>query len=174
MKIALGLTAALVLSAAPAMAQDYKVTVTNLKPAGSVIAPLMVLDASIAEPFMFADGKMTEDFINTIIEGDPRPLATKIGDGVAGPVLGTSGPPGVLIDGGETAVADMFIFANTIRFFAKGSYGEGEDKMISGVYDISAGPGTFKLNLYDIGHSEGTGEITLAEEGVIEVTIARN
>lgn len=174
MKTALTAAAIVLAATVPAFAQDYNISVTNLMPAGNAVAPLIVLDAARAEPFMFTDGQISDDYRNTILEGDPRPLNGKIGDGVAGPVLGTSGPPGVLIDGGETAAADMFIFANTLRFYAKGRYGEGEDKVISGVYDLSTGPGTMLLNLYDIGHSEGTNEVTLVQEGVLEVVITRN
>ncbi|SMY09353.1 hypothetical protein [Flavimaricola marinus] len=163
-----------VLGAAPAFAQDYNVTVTNNMPEGQVMAPLIVLDAVAAAPFLFnEDGSFTEDYLNTILEGDPRPLNGKIGDGVAGPVLGTSGPPGVLIAGGETASADMFIFGNTLRFYAKGDYTEG-DTVISGVFDISTGGGTVLLNRYDIGHTEGTNEITLIDEGIVEVVITPN
>jgi len=63
--------------------------------------------------------------VTTILEGDPRPMNGTMPDAVAGPILGTSGPPGVLLAPGETATADMFIFGNTIRFYAKGDYDEG-------------------------------------------------
>ena len=167
--------AALAVLAVPAMAQDYNITVTNNMPEGNTIAPIIVVDALLASPIMFnADGTMSDMYRTTVLEGDPRPMKGKIGDGVAGPVLGTAGPPGVLIAGGETATADMFIFANTIRFYAKGSYGPDADTVISGVYDISTGPGTVQLNRYDIGASEGTNEITLVDEGVVTVVIKAN
>lgn len=162
-----------VCAASTAVAQDFNFTVTNNLPEG-VIAPLIVLDAVKAGPVMFNDdGTMTEAYIATILEGDPRPMNGTMPDAVAGPVLGTSGPPGVLIAAGETASADMFIFANVLRFYAKGDYTEG-DTVIQGVYDISAGPGTILLNRYDIGHNEGTMEMTLVDEGVVEVVITAN
>ena len=36
------------------------------------------------------------------------------------------------------------------------------------------GGGTFGLNLYDIGHDEGTNEITQIGENAVTVTITRN
>jgi len=160
-------------AASGAIAQDFKFTVTN-NMAEDVIAPLIVLDAVKAAPIMFTEeGGLTEAYISTILEGDPRPMNGKMPDAVAGPVLGTSGPPGVLIGPGETASSDMFIFANVLRFYAKGDYTEG-DTVIQGVYDISAGPGTVLLNRYDIGHDEGTMKMTLIDEGVVEVVITAN
>lgn len=174
MKTIYAATALAVLSAAPALANDYKVTVTNNS--DKTIAPLIVLDALGASKVMFnEDGTISDAFRTTILEGDPRPMNGTMPEAVAGPVLGTSGPPGVLIAAGETASADMFIIGpNTLRFYAKGSYAPDTDTVISGVYDISMGGGTFTLNLYDIGASEGTNEITLIEEGVVSVTIAPN
>lgn len=175
MKTVFAAAALAAISALPAMAQDYNVTVTNLMPEGNTIAPLIVVDAVAATPIMFnEDGTLSDLFVTTILEGDPRPMNGKMPEAVAGPVLGTSGPPGVMIAGGETASADMFIFSNTIRFYAKGSYGPDADTVISGVYDISMGGGTVKLNRYDIGRSEGTNEITLVDEGVVEVVIKAN
>lgn len=163
-----------VFSAVSAMAQDYNVTVTNNT--GGTIAPVIALDALRAAPIMFnEDGTMSEDFITTILEGDPRPMNGKMPEAIAGPILGTSGPPGVLIAAGETASADMFLIGtNTLRFYAKGSYGPDADTVVSGVYDISMGGGTFTLHRYDIGASEGTNEITLVEEDAVTVTIKAN
>lgn len=161
------------LGAAPAMAQDYNITVTNNL--DEMIAPVIVLDALRASPIMFnEDGTMSDAFVTTVLEGDPRPMNGKMPEAVAGPVLGTSGPPGVLIGAGETASTDVFLIGtNTLRFYAKGSYTEG-DYVISGVHDISMGGGTFGLNLYDIGNDEGTGEITQISEDAITVTITAN
>ncbi|WP_439142999.1 hypothetical protein [Planktotalea sp.] len=173
MKTSITAVALAACAATTAAAQDYNFKVTNNLTEG-VIAPLIVLDAVKAAPIMFTDeGKMTEAYITTILEGDPRPMNGKMPDAVAGPVLGKSGPPGVLIAAGETASADMFVFANVLRFYAKGDYTEG-DTVIQGVYDISAGPGTVLLNRYDIGHNEGTMEMTLVDEGVVEVVITAN
>jgi len=162
------------IAAVPAMAQDYNVSVTNNS--GGTIAPLIAVDALRASAIMFnEDGTLSDAYRTTILEGDPRPMNGKMPEAIAGPVLGTSGPPGVLIADGETAVADMFLIGtNTLRFYAKGSYGPDADTVISGVYDISMGGGTFTLNHYDIGASEGTNEITLIEEGVVTVTITAN
>ena len=161
------------LGAMPAMAQDYNITVTNNT--DETIAPVIVLDAMRAAPIMFnEDGTMSNDFVTTVLEGDPRPMNGKMPEAVAGPVLGTSGPPGVLIAAGETASTDVFLIGtNTLRFYAKGSYTQG-DIVISGVHDISMGGGTFGLNLYDIGHDEGTNEITQIGENAVTVTITRN
>lgn len=161
------------LGAMPAMAQDYNITVTNNT--DETIAPVIVLDALRAAPIMFnEDGTMSDDFVTTVLEGDPRPMNGKMPEAVAGPVLGTSGPPGVLIAAGETASTDVFLIGtNTLRFYAKGSYTQG-DIVISGVHDISMGGGTFGLNLYDIGHDEGTNEITQIGENAVTVTIKRN
>lgn len=161
------------LGAMPAMAQDYNITVTNNT--DETIAPVIVLDAMRAAPIMFnEDGTMSNDFVTTVLEGDPRPMNGKMPEAVAGPVLGTSGPPGVLIAAGETASTDVFLIGtNTLRFYAKGSYTQG-DIVISGVHDISMGGGTFGLNLYDIGHDEGTNEITQIGENAVTVTIKRN
>lgn len=161
-------------SAMSAMAQDYNVTVTNNT--DGTIAPVIAVDALRAAPIMFNEnGTMSEDFVNTILKGDPRPMNGKMPEAIAGPILGTSGPPGVLIAAGETATADMFLIGtNTLRFYAKGSYGPGADTVISGVYDISMGGGTFTLNHYDIGNSEGTNEITLIAEDAVTVTIKAN
>lgn len=157
-----------------AMAQDYNFEVTSMLPEDRLIAPIIVLDDKLSDAFLFTDGYLSEDFVNTVLAGDPRPMNGKIGAGVAGPVLGTSGPPGVQIKGGEVAVTDLYIEANTLRFYAKGAYGEGSDTVISGVWDIAMGGGTLMLNEYDIGHSEGTNEITLVQEGVVKVVITRN
>ena len=162
-----------VCAASAASAQDYNVTVTNNMTEG-VIAPLIVVDAVLASPVMFnEDGTLSAAFVDTILNGDPRPMNGTMPEAVAGPVLGTSGPPGVLIAAGETASADMFIFSNVIRFYAKGDYAAG-DRVISGVYDISMGGGTISLNLYDIGNDEGTNEITLVQEGAVTVVITPN
>jgi hypothetical protein len=176
MKTVMVVAAIALLGVAPALAQDYKFTVTNMLPEeeSSLIAPIIVLDSALAEPFMFADGYLSEDFINTILDGDPRPMNGKIGAGVAGPILGQSGPAGVQIAGGETAEADLFVESNTLRFYAKGSYGDGSDQVISGVWDIAMGGGTLMLNRYDIGHSEGSNEITLVDEGVVKIVITAN
>lgn len=174
MKISMIAATAALLAAAPAVAKDYKFKVTSMMPEGTLIAPLIVVDTALAEPIMFENGKISEAFKNTILQGDPRPMNGKIGDGVAGPVLGKSGPPGVLIAGGETAEADMFILSNTLRFYAKSSFNPEDDKVISGVYDITMGGGTIMLNEYDIGHTEGTNEITLVKEGVVKVEITAN
>ncbi len=155
-------------------AQDYNITVTNMMDPGDIMAPLIVVDAVRANPTMFDGGKLSEAFTNTILTGDPRPMNGTMPMAVAGPVLGTSGPPGVLIDGGETASADMYIEASTLRFYAKGDYGEETDSVISGVWDIAMGGGTLMLHRYDIGHFEGTGEITLVEENAVKVVITRN
>lgn len=173
MKTVYAAAAFAMLSVAPAMAQDYNITVTNNT--DTMIAPVIVLDALRASPIMFnEDGTLSEDFVNTILEGDPRPMNGKMPEAVAGPVLGTSGPPGVLLDAGETATTDVFLVGtNTLRFYAKGDYTEG-DTVISGVYDISMGGGTFGLSLYDIGNSEGTNEITLVSEDAVTVTITAN
>lgn len=172
MKTLIAATALAVGIAANASAQDYNVTVTNNS--DTIIAPLIVLDAVLAAPIMFdGEGNMSEAYVKTILEGDPRPMNGTMPEAVAGPVLGTSGPPGVLLAPGETASADMFIFANTLRFYAKGGYDEG-DWVISGVYDLSTGGGTVLLNRYDIGHTEGTNEITMNAEGVVEVVITPN
>ena len=172
MKTLMTATAIAVGLATTAFAQDYKITVTNNS--DTIIAPVIVLDAVKASPVMFKeDGTMSDAYVKTILEGDPRPMNGTMPEAVAGPVLGKSGPPGVLLAPGETASADMFIFANTLRFYAKGGYDEG-DWLISGVYDISTGGGTVLLNRYDIGHSEGTNEITMNAEGVVEVVITPN
>jgi hypothetical protein len=174
MKTVYAAAAFAVFSGAPALAQDYNFSVTNNS--GGMIAPLIAVDAGRASATMFnEDGSLSDLFRTTILEGDPRPMNGKMPDAVAGPILGKSGPPGVMIAAGETASADMFLIAtSTLRFYAKGSYGEKADTVISGVYDISMGPGTFTLNHYDIGVSEGTNEITLIEEGVVSVTITPN
>jgi len=172
MKTLIAATALVAGIATTASAQDFNITVTNNS--DSIIAPVIVLDAVQAAPVMFdAEGNMSEAYVTTILEGDPRPMNGTMPEAVAGPILGTSGPPGVLLAPGETATADMFIFANTLRFYAKGDYEEG-DSVISGVYDISTGGGTILLNRYDIGHTEGTNEITLDAEGVVEVVIKAN
>lgn len=172
MKTLIAATALVAGIASTASAQDYNVTVTNNS--DTIIAPLIVLDAVKAAPVMFnEDGTMSEAYVTTILEGDPRPMNGTMPDAVAGPVLGTSGAPGVLLAPGETASADMFIFANTLRFYAKGGYDEG-DWVISGVHDLSTGGGTILLNRYDIGHTEGTNEITMNAEGVVEVVITPN
>lgn len=162
------------LATAPAFAADYNFKVTSMMPKGKLIAPLIIVDAAAAEPVMYKDGYLSDLFLETILKGDPRPMGMKLGAAVAGPVLGKSGPPGVQIDGGEVATNDLFVEANTLRFFAKGSYGPGEDTVITGVWDISMGGGTLMLNRYDIGHSEGTKKITLVEEGVVKVEITEN
>lgn len=173
MKTVYAAVAFAVLGTAPAMAQDYNISVTNNT--DQTIAPVIVLDALRASPIMFnEDGTMSDAFVTTVLEGDPRPMNGKMPEAVAGPVLGTSGPPGVLIASGETASTDVFLVGtNTLRFYAKGSYTEG-DYVISGVHDISMGGGTFGLNLYDIGHDEGTNEITQIGENAVTVTITRN
>lgn len=173
MKTFIAAAAMAVCAASTANAQDYNFTVTNNSTGGD-IAPLIVLDAIKASPVMFTEeGAMTEAYVTTILEGDPRPMNGSMPDAVAGPVLGTSGPPGVYIANGETATADMFIFGNTLRFYAKASYDDG-DHVVQGVYDISAGPGTILLNRYDIGNDEGTNTLTLVEEGAVEVVITAN
>lgn len=163
-----------VCAAGAAQANDYNFTVTNLMAEGTLMAPLIIVDANLAEPIMFDAGKPSEAFVTTILEGDPRPMNGKIGAGVAGPVLGKSGPPGVLIDGGETASTDLFIEASTLRFYAKASFSTGEDIVVSGVWDIAMGGGTLMLNSYDIGHDEGTNKVTLVEEGVARLEITAN
>lgn len=163
-----------ILAGSAATAADFNFTVTNMMAEGTLMAPLIVVDATRAEAIMFEGGKPSEAFVNTILTGDPRPMNGTMPDAVAGPVLGTSGPPEVLIDGGETASADMFIEASTLRFYAKAAHDEGDDTMISGVWDIATGGGELMLHRYDIGHTEGTGEITLVEENVVKVVITEN
>ncbi|KQI68801.1 hypothetical protein AN189_07950 [Loktanella sp. 3ANDIMAR09] len=166
------ITAAAAVFAMPAIAQDYKFTVTNNSEFD--MAPLIVLDSALSDPLLFADGGLSEEFKGVALEGDPRPMNGKVGAGVAGPVFGTSGPPEVWFAPGETGSADMFIESNTLRFYAKLDYADGADTIVSGVYDIAMGDGTIQLDLYDTGISEGTNEITRVAEGVVEVVIIEN
>lgn len=162
------------LAATAATAADYNFTVTNLMDEGKMTAPLIIVDAARAESTMFDGGKLSEAFITTILKGDPRPMNGTMPNAVVGPVLGTSGPPKVWINGGETASADMWVEGSTLRFYAKGNYGPNSDTVISGVWDVSMGGGTVLLHRYDIGHSEGTGEITLVQENAMKVVITEN
>ena len=166
--------AATTIGTVSAHAADYKFTATNMMDAGHRIAPLVIVDAANAESTMFDLGKMTELYTNTVLRGDPRPMNGKMPTAVYGAILGKSGPPGVQIDGGETASVDFYVVGSTLRFFAKGSYGEGEDTVISGVWDIAMGGGEVMLHRYDIGYSEGTGEITLVEENAVKLVITKN
>lgn len=155
-------------------AGDFKFTVTNMQPEGMMMAPLIIVDAGRAEAVMFDGDKLSAAFIDTILNGDPRPMNGTMPEAVAGPVLGKSGPPGVMINGGETAETDLYIEASTIRFYAKAGYGPESDTVISGVWDIAMGGGELMLHSYDIGHSEGTNKITVAKENVVKVVITEN
>jgi len=154
------------------MAGDFNFTVTNMMEPGKLTGPIIVVDAARAEATMFNGGKPSEAFTSMILNGDPRPMNGTMPDAVAGPILGTSGPPGVLINGGETASADMFIEATTLRFYARANFGD--DWVVSGVWDIAMGGGEVMLHAYDIGSTEGTGKITVAQENVIKLVITEN
>lgn len=160
------------LAGSAALADDYKITVTNMMDAGRMVAPLIVLDAGLAEATLFDGNKMSDLFKTVATKGDPRPMNGKMPEAIAGPVLGKSGPPGVLIDGGETASSDMFIPSTTIRFYAKDE--SCADCMISGVWDLAFGDGELMLHSYSTGQEDGSGEIKLANENVVKVTIKAN
>lgn len=139
---------------------------------GQWIAPLVILDAAAAQATLFDGSEMSEAFKLVATDGDPRPMNGTMPDAVAGLVYGTAGPPGVMFEGGETGSQDIFLPSTTIRFFAKDE--SCADCIVSGVWDIAMGGGEFMLNSYDTGQDEGTGEITLAKEGVLKVVITKN
>lgn len=158
-----------------AAAQDFNFSITNLREeADHYMAPLVIADDALAQPFLFADGYLTEDFIGAILQGDPRPLNAKIGAGYAGPILGNRNGQGPHIAAGETAVADYFITSPRLRFYAKGGYGEGEDTVITGTWDVTAEGGEVVFDLYDIGHDEGRRELVMVREGVARLVITPN
>lgn len=166
---------ALVLAAGGASAQDFNFSVTNLREeADHYMAPIVIVDDAMAEPYLFADGYLTEDFIGAILQGDPRPLNAKIGAGYAGPVLGNRNGEGPHIAAGETAAADYFITSQRLRFYAKGGYSEGEDTVITGTWDVTPEGGEILLDLYDIGHDEGRREMVVVKEGVVRLVITPN
>jgi len=164
--------AGLALASTAAAANDFNFKVTNMMDEGSMIAPLVVLNATLAEPVMFNGNDLSEDFKTVATEGDPRPMNGKMPDAVAGVILGDAGPPGVLIDGGKTFEGDMIIFGTTLRFFAKDE--SCADCLISGVYDLAMGGGEVMLHSYDTGQDEGTGEITIARENAVKLMITAN
>jgi len=166
------LAAGIALAGTAAVANDFKVTVTNMMEEGNMIAPLIVLDATASQPIMFDGFDLSDDFKAVATEGDPRPMNGKMPEAVAGAILGDAGPPGVLIDGGKTFEGDMIIFANTLRFYAKDE--SCPDCLISGVYDIAMGAGEVMLHSYDTGQDEGTGDITIARENVVKVVVTAN
>jgi hypothetical protein len=168
-------TAVLVLAGGAATAQDFNFSVTNLREeADHYMAPIVIVDDAIAEPFLFADGYLTEAFIGAILDGDPRPLNAQIGNGYAGPVLGNRNGEGPHIAAGETAAADYFITSPRLRFYAKGGYAEGEDTVITGTWDVTAEGGEVVLDLYDIGHDEGRRELVVVREDVARIVISPN
>lgn len=158
-----------------ASAQDFNFSVTNLREEPDhYMAPLVIADDALAEPFLFADDYITDDFKGAILDGDPRPLNAKIGAGYAGPVLGNRNGEGPHIAAGETAVADYFITSPRLRFYAKGGYAEGEDTVITGTWDVTAEGGEIMLDLYDIGNDEGRRELVLVREDVVRLVIKPN
>ena len=158
-----------------AAAQDFNFSITNLREeADHYMAPLVIADDALAEPFLFAGDYITEDFIGAILDGDPRPLNAKIGAGYAGPILGNRNGEGPQIAAGETAAADYFITSPRLRFYAKGGYSEGEDTVITGTWDVTAEGGEVMLDLYDIGHDEGRQELVMVREGVARLVITPN
>jgi len=164
--------AGLALVGGMASADDYNVEVTSMMEPGNLMAPLIVLNATMAEPVMFDGNDMSEAFKTVATEGDPRPMNGEMPDAVAGAILGDAGPPGVLIDGGTTFAEDMIIFGTTLRFFAKDE--SCADCIISGVFDIAMGGGEVMLHSYDTGQDEGTGEITVSRENVVKIVITAN
>lgn len=158
-----------------ASAQDFNFAVTNLREEPDhYMAPIVIVDDAMAQPFLFADDYITDDFVGAILEGDPRPLNAKIGDGYAGPILGNRNGEGPHIAAGETAAADYFIVSPRLRFYAKGGYGEGEDTVITGTWDVTAEGGEVVFDLYDIGHDEGRRELVIVREGVARLLITPN
>ena len=175
MRHALLAVGALALAASAASAQDFNFSVTNLREEPDhYMAPIVIVDDAMAEPFLFADGYLTEDFIGAILDGDPRPLNARIGAGYAGPVLGNRNGQGPHIAAGETAAADYFITSERLRFYAKGGYSEGEDTVITGTWDVTPEGGEILLDLYDIGHDEGRRELVTVREGVVRLVITPN
>ncbi|MCU0828190.1 MAG: hypothetical protein MUE52_12475 [Tabrizicola sp.] len=158
-----------------ASAQDFNFSITNLREeADHYMAPLVIADDALSEPFLFADGYITDDFKGAILDGDPRPLNAKIGAAYAGPIMGNRNGEGPHIAAGETAAADYFIDSPRLRFYAKGGYGENEDTVITGTWDVTAEGGEVMLDLYDIGNDEGRRELVLVREGVARLVIKPN
>jgi hypothetical protein len=158
-----------------AYAQDFNFSVTNLREEPDhYMAPLVIADDALAEPFLFVDGYITDDFKGAILDGDPRPLNAKIGAGYAGPVLGNRNGEGPHIAAGETAAADYFITSPRLRFYAKGGYGEGEDTVLTGTWDVTAEGGEIMLDLYDIGNDEGRRELVMVREDAARLVIKPN
>jgi hypothetical protein len=165
----------LLLAGGAASAQDFNFSVSNLRAeADHYMAPIVIVDDAMAEPFLFADGYLTEGFIDAILNGDPRPLNAQIGAGYAGPVLGNRNGTGPHISAGETAAVDYFITSERLRFYAKGGYSEGEDTVITGTWDVTPEGGEILLDLYDIGHDEGRRELVVVQEGVVRLVITPN
>ena len=168
----LTLAAGFALAGSVAAADDFNFTVTNMLAEGNWIAPLVIVDAGLAEATLFSGGEMSEDFKFVAVDGDPRPMNGKMPEAVAGLVYGTAGPPGVLFEGGETGTADIFVPSSTVRFYAKDE--SCPDCIVSGVWDAAMGGTEIMLHSYSTGQDDGSGVITVHAENVMKVTIVEN
>lgn len=175
MKTTLLAIGALMAFGGAASAQDFNFSITNLREEPDhYMAPLVIADDAIAQPFLFKENYITDDFVGAILDGDPRPLNAKIGTGYAGPILGNRNGEGPHIAAGETAAADYFITSPLLRFYAKGGYGEGEDTVITGTWEVTPEGGEVVFDLYDIGNDEGRRELVMVQEGVARLVITPN
>lgn len=168
----LSLAACIALAGSVAHADDFNFTATSLLEEGTWLAPLIILDATLAEPTMFSGSEMSDLFKTVALEGDPRPMNSTMPEAIAGVVFGTVGPPGVMFEGGETGTADIFVPSSTIRFFAKDD--SCPDCMVSGVWDIAMGGGELMLHSYSTGQTDGSGVISRYADNVMKVVITEN
>ena len=135
--LALGAASALtLLMASSALAETYKVTITNNMSA-ELIAPVLVV-ATAHDGKIFHGNYVTSNAEVQVLTGDPAQLAASIGSD-ASVAHGNDGPPGVLLAPGKSISFSLDTEVHELRFFAMVAPTEVPDNYLTAVVDLSGG-----------------------------------
>ena len=163
--------AALALSTTAALADSYKVTVTN-NLAEELFAPIVVTDAA-NDGKLFTMGYVTAAAESQILSGDPAQVVEAIGADMVSVGHGMDGPPGVLLAPGKSVEFTVESDAAALRVLAMIAPTMVPDNYVSALIDLSGmAGGTFDLNRYDIGYDEETKAVMPVAQAVGTVTIS--
>ncbi len=152
-----------------AFAETYSVTVTNTM-SEELLAPVLVAPAS-ADSNIFDGHYVTAEAETQILTGDPASLAGKIGSS-ATVAHGEDGPPGVLLAPGKSITFDVDTDADLVRIISMVAPTMVPDNFLSAVVDLNA-PLVVTLDRYDIGHDEGSKNISHVKGGGATVSVKK-
>jgi hypothetical protein len=161
------LTATLLSAAAVAQAGSYEITVTN-NLADELLAPVLVAPVG-QDSKIFMGNYVSNEAETQILTGDPGKLAKKIGR-EATVAHGSDGPPGVLLAPGKSITFTVKTDADSVRLISMVAPTKVPDNFVSSVVNLGA-PLSVTLDRYDIGHNEGSKQVSHVGNSAATVTI---